>query len=250
MSSYILPIDEPEATYRLHIQRYDPDRARTPYRETFRIPWVRTMTVMEALEWLHDQGNYVAFRANCREFTCGSCAMLINGKPGLACDTLLTDNTRLEPLNRYPVLRDLVVDTSVVRKKWRELEPWPHVKISEPLRDVPKASLEGWHRAFARCIECYACLDACPASDAETSLYAGPMWMLQIGRARAHPLDGVNRLDQAMEQGVGRCVTCYECAEVCPVNISPIFEIHRLRRSVLIDRVKRLFLKRGRGEAD
>jgi succinate dehydrogenase/fumarate reductase iron-sulfur protein len=250
MSSYILPIDEPEATHLLHIHRYDPDRSPEPYWETFQVPWVRTMTVMEALEWLHDQGHYVAFRANCREFTCGSCVMLINGKPGLACDTAFSNNTRLEPLNRYPVQRDLVVSTSAVREKWRELEPWPHIETSEPLRDVPKASMEGWHRAFARCIECYACLDACPSSESDQSLFAGPMWMLQIGRARAHPLDGFNRLDQAVEQGVGRCVTCYECAEVCPVSISPILEIHKLRWSLLKERVKRLFSKPSRRESN
>jgi succinate dehydrogenase/fumarate reductase iron-sulfur protein len=244
MSAYILPIDPPEAIYTLHIQRYDPDRDTSPRWETFRIPWVRTMTVMEALEWLQDQGRYVAFRANCREFTCGSCAMLINGRPGLACDTPLVDNTRLQPLNRFPIRRDLVVDTTAVGEKWRELASWPHIRSPEPIENVPKASLQGWHRAFARCIECYACLDACPSSDSEAGLYAGPMWMVQIGRARAHPRDGVDRLEQAVKQGVGRCVSCYECAEVCPVRISPIFEIHLLRRSLLADRLKRLF-RRG-----
>jgi succinate dehydrogenase / fumarate reductase iron-sulfur subunit len=203
------------------------------------------MTVIEALEWLCDEGRYVAFRANCREFTCGSCAMLINGKPALACDTLLADNMRLEPLTRYPVKRDLVVDTSAVREQWKKLELWPQEKDSKPLDHVPASSLEGWHRAYARCIECYVCLDACPASDTESSRFAGPMWMLQIARARSHPRDRANRLDQAAAQGVGRCVSCFECANVCPVEISPIFEIQGLRWSLLVDRTKLWLSKIG-----
>lgn len=238
MSSYIPSIEQPERTYTLHIQRFDPDRDESPHWQSFRVPWVPTMTVVEALEWLCDEGHYVAFRANCREFTCGSCAMLIDGKPALACDTPLADRMRLEPLNRYAVKRDLVVDTSPVREKWRELALWPHRSSAEPLRNVPRSSLEAWHRSYARCIECYACLDACPASPADHSAFAGPMWMLQLARQRAHPLDGRERLGQAVSEGLGRCVGCYECVEVCPVGLSPVAEIQQLRREVIVDRVK------------
>jgi succinate dehydrogenase/fumarate reductase iron-sulfur protein len=240
MSSYIPPIENPEAVYRLHIYRTDRDGDRPPVSrwETFEIPWVVTMTVVEALEWLWDQGAYVAFRANCREFTCGSCAMLIDGKPGLACDTPFADGMRLEPLNRYPVKRDLVVDTTPVRAKWQELEIWPKNRSPDPIVSVPRETIEGWHRSFSRCIECYSCLEACPASPADHAMFAGPMWMLQIARARAHPRDGDDRLRQAVEQGIGSCVSCYECAEVCPVQISPASEIQRLRSAIAVDRVK------------
>lgn len=247
MSTYIPPIDKPEAVYTLRVHRFDPDRDQAPYWAAFQIPWVATMTVVEALEWLWDQGRYVGFRANCREFTCGSCAMLINGKPALACDTLLADNMDLEPLDRYPIMKDLVVDTSAVQAKWHELELWPQARTTEPVRAVPRAALDGWQRAFARCIECYACLDACPESVSDNSAFAGPMWMVQIARARAHPLDGVDRLRQAVEQGIGRCVSCYECANVCPVGVSPIEEIHRLRTAILVDRVRSWAAKVGIG---
>lgn len=245
MSTYIPPIDHPDAIYRLYIRRYDPDRDDIPHWDEFRVPWVPAMTVIQALEWLWDQGKYVAFRANCREFTCGSCAMLINGKQQLACDTLLEDNACLEPLRRYPVLKDLVVDTSTIRSKWQDLELWPHAKVRLPLQNVSRKSLEGWHRSYARCIECYACLDACPTSDSDTSAFAGPMWMLQIARAKAHPLDDHDRLGQVVAQGIGHCVSCYECADVCPVNLSPVSEIQTLRREVIVDGVKRWVRRLG-----
>jgi succinate dehydrogenase/fumarate reductase iron-sulfur protein len=239
VSSYLPPIPSPHKTATLQILRFDPDRDREPRWEEFQVPWVPTMTVIEALEWLADQGHYVAYRANCREFTCGSCGMRIDGRPALACDTPLGDRMRLEPLDRYRVKRDLVVDTSPVREKWRRLALWPHQASSEKLRDVPRSTLDGWHRSYARCIECYICLDACPASPSEQSPFAGPMWMLQIARQRAHPLDAVDRLAQAANEGLGRCVTCYECAEVCPVGLSPVAEIQQLRRDALWSRLRR-----------
>lgn len=251
MSSYIPPIDNPEAVYRLHIHRTDRDGDGPPLSrwETFVIPWVVTMTVVQALEWLWDQGKYVAFRANCREFTCGSCAMLINGKPGLACDTPLANDMRLEPLNRYPVKRDLVVDTTPVRDKWQELELWPKDRSPQPILDVPRETLEGWHRSYSRCIECYSCLAACPASPSDAAPFAGPMWMLQIARARAHPRDGDNRLRQAIDQGIGGCVSCYECANVCPVGLSPATEIQRLRGAIVVARVKQWASRIGLGSS-
>lgn len=247
MSSYIPPIDKPEAIYGLYIRRFDPGSETAPRWERFEIPWVVTMTVVEALEWLWDQGKYIAFRANCREFTCGSCAMLINGKPGLACDTPLADNMRLEPLSRYPVRKDLIVDTNAVREKWQELQLWPHTPPAGRLHDVPQQTFDDWHRTYARCIECYACLEACPASDSERSTFAGPMWMLQIARARAHPLDGADRLTQAVDAGMGACVSCYECADVCPVQLSPVIEIQRLRRGLFVDRLKTWAARLGLG---
>ena len=243
MSSYIPPIQS-QTTYKLIIERFDPDRNSVSQNETFDIPWVPTMTVIEALEWLCDQGIYIAFRANCREFTCGSCAMVINGRAGLACDTLFTNGTTLAPLKRYSVCRDLVVDQSPIRDKWIELQLWTDTnQKQDPINEVQPNTMEAWHKQYARCIECYACLEACPTSESDNSPFAGPMWMLQIGRARAHPLDNkkVDRVAQVMDQGAGRCVSCYECAEICPVSASPINEIQVLRRAAIWSRIKGLF---------
>ena len=104
MTCYLLPMGEPENIFQIHILRFNPETDREPHWETYSVPHVKTMTVMEALENLWDQGEYIAFRSNCKEFTCGSCSMIINGKPRLACDTLLEDGMRLEPLTRYPVI--------------------------------------------------------------------------------------------------------------------------------------------------
>lgn len=241
MTCYIPKITQPEGIYTIRIKRFNPDLDQKPYWAKYEVPFVKTMTVIEALEYLWDQGEYIAFRANCREFTCGSCAMLINGKPRLACDTLLENHMTIEPLSRYPVLKDLVVDTEKVIDKIKELIYWPDTDDREKEFKVTKRILENFSKIFSRCIECYCCLEACPASSSEESKFDGPMHLLQIARAGQHPLDKKNRIEQASERGIWACVSCFECAEVCPVNLSPGDEIAKLRRQGIQMNLLRLF---------
>ena len=241
MTCYLPPIVEPEAIYDVSILRFDPDVDAEPHWDNYKIPFVRTMTVIEGLEWLWDQGEYIAFRSNCREFTCGSCAMEINGKPALACDTLLEDGIRIEPMSRYPVLRDLVVGSSSVARRYKELRLWPECKHD---KDGKTCSTGDWtidwdvikryRETYSRCIECYSCLDACPASHSDRSQYYGPMYMLQLGRAMEHPADEADRVGQAARQsGMWLCINCYECATVCPMQLNPAEVVGRLRRKVM-----------------
>ena len=154
MTAYILDIDKPEAIYTIRIRRFNPDTDRQSHWETYEVPFVKTMTVIEALEYLWDQGEYIAFRANCREFTCGSCAMLINGKPMLACSTLLKDNMALEPLTRYPLVRDLVVDIGAVTEKLKQLQYWPVNDDQNGEFTVSRKVSQDFAAIYSRCIEC------------------------------------------------------------------------------------------------
>ncbi len=246
MTCYIQKIENPHAQYTVRIRRYNPEKDNKPYWKSYTVPFVETMTVIEALEYLWDQGEYIAFRANCREFTCGSCAMLINGTPKLACDTLFENNMVLEPLRRYQVIRDLVVDNNAVINKAKELTYWPEGEDRSPAFAVPVAIQQQYSEIFSRCIECYCCLEACPTSSSEESRFDGPMHLLHIARAHHHPLDALDRAAQASGRGLWACVSCFECAHVCPVNLSPGTEIVKLRREA----IKRTFLtllgKRGR----
>ena len=69
------------------------------------------------------------------------------------------------------------------------------------------------------------------------------MWMLQIARQSVHPYDGVDRLRQAEQNGLGECVSCFECARVCPMQLSPVSEIHKLRRDLAGRTVRRMFTR-------
>jgi len=233
MTCYIPSIDQPDDIYTIRIKRSDPEKKGGPEWVSYQVKFVKTMTVMEALEYLWDQGEYISFRANCREFTCGSCAMLINGKPRLACDTILENNMSLEPLSRFPVMKDLVVDTGTVKSKLKELKYWPVSQDRSREFNVAQRVLENFRTIFSRCIECYCCLEGCPASASEVSQFDGPMYLLQIARANLHPLDTMNRIRQASERGIWSCVSCFECSDVCPVDLSPGEEIAKLRRQAI-----------------
>ncbi|MBW1698933.1 MAG: succinate dehydrogenase/fumarate reductase iron-sulfur subunit [Deltaproteobacteria bacterium] len=239
MTAYIPDIKNPEAMYTVYIERFDPEKDEKPYLKRYTVPFVQTMTVMEALEYLWDQGEYIAFRANCREFTCGSCAMLINGKPRLACDTLFENNMRLEPLSRYARIKDLVVDTNEVKEKLKALRYWPESKNRKQTYRVTQDALDKFHRIYSRCIECYCCLEACPASSSERSGFDGPMHLLQIARAATHPLDTLDRTRQASEHGIWSCVSCFECAGVCPMELSPGTVIAELRKRAVKEMILR-----------
>ena len=250
MACYLLPIDNPENTYSLHVLRFNPETDEKARWVTYRVPHVPTMTVIEALEYLWDQGEYIAFRSNCREFTCGSCAMLINGKPRLACDTLLRDGMRLEPLSRYRVLRDLVVENSVAKDRLKELKYWPVREEGKTTFSVPLATMLDYGKIYSRCIECKSCLEVCPASSHEDSKFIGPMYALLLGRVAKHPLDSLDRINQAsMECGIWACVSCYECADVCPVNLNPGKEVTKFRRRAISHAVlQRLGFKKGKSQ--
>ena len=253
MTCYLPPIDKPDAIYTIHIKRFDPEKDQEPHWESYQIPFVRTMTVIESLEYLWDQGEYIAFRSNCREFTCGSCAMEIDGKPALACDTLLQDGIRIEPMSRFPLIKDLVVDISNVPERYKELKLWPECKHREPVNnDTPPLPasdevIQHYRETFSRCIECYSCLDACPQSDSDESPYYGPLYMLQLARVAEHPIDELDRVRQSADSGIWLCVNCYECANVCPMNLSPATIINQMRAKVI--RRPDLLLRKRKKEA-
>lgn len=234
MSCYLFPIKKPEAIYTIKVRRFDPESGKESYWATYQVPYVATMTVIEALEYMWDNGKYISFRANCREFTCGSCAMIINGEPKLACNTLLENNMTLEPLTRYPLIKDLVVDTSRVKEKIRDIKYWPETGDRERDFTVTKEVSEDWHEIYSRCIECYCCLEVCPMSSSEESKFDGPMHMLHLARAGRHPLDSADRVKQASKRGIWACVSCFECANVCPVHLSPGTVVAKLRRQNIL----------------
>ena len=231
---WIAPIDKPEKIIELKVFRFDPSKDNKPKYKEYKIPWVRTMTVIEALETLWNTGIYVAFRSNCREFTCGSCAMLINGKPKLACKTLVEDGMVLEPLSKFPVVKDLIVDTSKIAKRFNALKLYPQRYLPTPEKiKVSKNIQKDYTDIYTRCIECYTCLEVCPVLKQSWDDYAGPMFMLQLARLHKHPYDQTDRIKDALTSGLFNCTTCHTCTENCPIELDiPNGVIAKLRRQV------------------
>ncbi|MBI4906525.1 MAG: succinate dehydrogenase/fumarate reductase iron-sulfur subunit [Acidobacteria bacterium] len=202
------------------------------------------MTVLDALFQIqreHDET--LSFRCACRVGMCGTCAMSINGVPGLACKTrpkeLGKGVLRLAPLPHLPVIRDLVVSLDPFFKQWKEVLPaFRPADANAKTPAVIPASSE-FAQAIPRkrdCITCGACFAACGVK-ATSGEYLGPAALNRAFLRILDPRDGakkerVERIN-AERSGVWRCHTQFNCGAVCPKKINLTDTITRLKRGLL-----------------
>jgi succinate dehydrogenase / fumarate reductase iron-sulfur subunit len=174
------------------------------------------------------QASDLAVRWNCKAGKCGSCSAEINGMPRLLCMTRMSTFTEDEtitvtPMRAFPVIRDLVTDVSYNYQKAREVPafaPPPGLKPGEYRMqqvDVERS------QEFRKCIECFLCQDTCHVirdHEENKEAFAGPRFLMRIGELDMHPLDNLDRKDQAQERfGLGMCNITKCCTEVCPEHI-------------------------------
>ena len=154
----------------IEILRYRPEQDNEPWMQTFQVPYLKEMSLLDALQYIKDQlDSTLSFRWSCRMAICGSCGMMVNGIPKLGCKTFLRDylpgKMKIEPLNNFPIERDLVVDMSDFIEKLESIKPY--IIPSEPRNlcdgeyiQTP-ADMAKYHQ-FSMCINCGLCYAACP----------------------------------------------------------------------------------------
>ncbi len=177
--------------------------------------------VLEVLQKIHDEIDpSLSFRSSCKAGQCGSCAVLVNSEPKLACMTEAFDGMEIKPLN-LPVIQDLTVDLipginqipRITTDNEAGLPTHEEIQAIKPLRD---------------CIECFSCISVCPACD--VTAFTGPAAMRGFMRIALDPRDSANRIGKAIEDGLFTCTSCGKCLEVCPKNIEiPGKAIEKLR---------------------
>lgn len=180
----------------------------------------------------------LAFRVACRAAMCGSCAIRVDGRERLACETplaLVGATVRLEPLRNLPVIRDLVVDLDPFFERYGRIHPEfrPHVGATEPARLT--VAERGIVDRTINCISCGACHSACDL------VGLNPDFLGPAALARAWALAGDKRdrdpearLDVAAgPDGVWRCHTMGACTVVCPKEVAPTLAIQALRLRAL-----------------
>ena len=160
-------------------------------------------------DWLADVNatvldfNRIAIECSCLEGRCGACALRVNSRPALACRVKLRDAVKnneiiLEPLKKFPVLKDLVVDRSQMHRQMLELKLWPR-GMAECAQDLRiEASM---------CLLCGCCLDTCPRYG--TGTFPGPAAIVQA-YASGKPLSAVT---------ISTCLRDFSCMHVCPAGI-------------------------------
>jgi succinate dehydrogenase / fumarate reductase iron-sulfur subunit len=176
----------------------------------------------------HKPTTPVAWEASCLEEVCGSCTMLVNGRPRQSCavlvDRLGDGPVVLEPLTKFPVVRDLIVDRAPMFDALKRLKAWIPIDGSYDLGPGPR--IPEAQRAiayeFSRCMTCGCCMEACPQYH-DGSDFIGPAPIAQVRLLNEHPTGRMNaheRLDAIMGRGgIAECGNAQNCVEACPKDI-------------------------------
>jgi succinate dehydrogenase iron-sulfur subunit len=222
---------------RFNIYRYDPDKDARPYMKAYELALEPTdRMLLDALVKIKAQDDALAFRRSCREGVCGSDAMNINGKNGLACITKLADlpaQVTLRPLPGLPVVRDLIVDMTQFFKQYESIRPYLINDAPAPERErlqSPEAreALNGLYE----CILCACCSTACPSFWWNPDKFVGPAGLLQAYRFIADTRDRATaaRLDDLEDPyRLFRCHSIMNCVDVCPKNLNPTQAIGKIK---------------------
>ncbi len=230
----------------LRVLRYNPqDPHATPAFQSYFLEEADAMTLFIALNEIREQQDpSLQFDFVCRAGICGSCGMLINGKPGLACRTLTADLPALVVLAPLPGF-ELIADLSVNTGKWmramsERLETWLHMDDPEPdidaLEPVMDPDLAEEIYELERCIECGCCIAACGTVQMRED-FAGAVGLNKLARMRLDPRD--TRSDAEFyelvgdENGVFGCMSLLGCEDSCPKDLPLATQIAWLRRRML-----------------
>jgi fumarate reductase iron-sulfur subunit len=242
-----IPLRHAARTLQIQVLRHNPrDPASVPHLQTFEVEEADTMTLFIALSEIRErQDPSLQFDFVCRAGICGSCGMIINGRPGLACRTLtrdLPDRITLAPLPAFELVGDLSVNTGTwMRGMSEQLETWVHSKGLESLdinamEQVMEPALAEQIYELERCIECGCCVAACGTAQMRED-FVGAVGLNQITRFRLDPRD--ERTDAEFyelvgdESGVFGCMTLLGCEDMCPKDLPLATQIAFLRRRMV-----------------
>jgi succinate dehydrogenase / fumarate reductase iron-sulfur subunit len=222
---------------RFRVFRYDPDKDAKPYMKDYDVrldPHDRML--LDALIRIKEQDDGLSLRRSCREGVCGSDAMNINGKNGLACITKLADlkePVELRPLPGLPVIRDLIVDMTQFFKQYHSIRPYlvndepaPEKERLQSPKD--REELDGLYE----CILCACCSTSCPSFWWNPDKFVGPAGLLQAYRFIADSRDQATseRLDNLEDPyRLFRCHSIMNCVDVCPKNLNPTRAIGKIK---------------------
>lgn len=223
-------------TVTLRVKRSENDRF-----DSFVVPVEKWTTVLECILYAkHNQDHSIAVRYSCRQATCGSCGMKINGKPSLACFTkaseIKSDTITVEPMGNFPVIRDLAVKFDKLFANHTKIRPFLDAEKMSPDHERLQTPEElDKFIQFANCIKCGLCNSACPTM-ATDATFMGPQALAQAYRYVADSRDkGKDERLRIVDDshGIWRCHFAGSCSQVCPKGVDPAMGIQLLRGYML-----------------
>lgn len=226
------------------IYRYNPETDEHPYMSNYELDMeAGDMMLLDALLLIREQDDSLGLRKSCREGVCGSDAMNINGRNGLACITKLStlkQPIELRPLPGLPVIRDLIVDMTQFFKQYHSIKPYlvnndPPPETERLQSPLQRVELDGLYE----CILCACCTTACPSFWWNPDKFVGPAGLLQAYRFIVDSRDQATseRLDNLEDPyRLFRCHSIMNCVDVCPKGLNP---------TAAIGKIKALMVKRA-----
>ena len=239
------------------VLRFNPDKDKKPYMQTFPIPAPKGMTVLEGLFYIKENLDAsLVWRSSCRMGICGSCGMFINGFPRLAChtqiDELKSNEIQIKPMPNYDILKDLIPDLKPLIDKHKYVHPYLIRKEKKDIEELKgeffqtEQELENYIQ-FSFCIKCGLCMAACPTLATDDD-YLGPQPMGQLFRYNTDTRDEGSQVRFDLIDTPGgpwKCHFAGACSDVCPKGVDPAFAIQLLKKDMLLHKLKIKRKKKG-----
>ena len=238
-------------TLTFQILRYNPlDTSSAPRMQRYQLEEADSMTLFIALNEIREkQDASLQFDFVCRAGICGSCGMMINGRPGLACRTLTEQvgpEITLAPLPVFELIGDLSVNTGKwMRHMSERLATWVHMKTAEVdltrIEEAMDPALAEQIYLLDRCIECGCCVAACGTARMRED-FVGAVGLNRLARFRLDPRD--TRTDAIYyeligdDAGVFGCMSLLACHDLCPKDLPLQTQIAFMRRKMITQGLK------------
>jgi len=220
-----------------------------PYRPGMNITSLLGEIAAEPITASGETTTAIAYDANCLEEICGSCAMLINGRARMACSALvdkLEQPITLAPLSKFPVVRDLAVDRSVLFQNLKAVKAWVPIDGSYDLGAGPRQfpQIQEQRYPLSNCISCTICMEVCPQFNDSTN-FVGAATIAQVKLFNMDPAGSVLKEERlralAGDGGVQECGMAQNCVAACPKQLPLIEAISDVSRDVVIQQIKDFF---------
>src|ERR1700678_509603 len=247
-----------DSTIKVSIKRQStPDAKATT--ETFAIPYRPNMNITSLLGEIALNPTTISgqpttpipYDSNCLEEICGSCAMLINGKAMMACSGVVDkveEPITLAPLSKFPVVRDLAVDRSVLFENLKAVKAWVPIDGTYDLGQGPRQfpQVQEQRYPLSNCISCTICMEVCPQFNDSTS-FVGAATIAQVKLFNMDSAGAELQEEQlralAGDGGVQECGMAQNCVAACPKQLPLIEAISDVSRDVVVQQVKDLFAR-------
>lgn len=233
-----------ERQIHLEVLRYNPETDLEPRMQSYTVPCLNEWVVLDALNYVKDNlDTTLSYRWSCHMAVCGSCGMMINGEPKLACKAFIheyPDTIRVEPLMHFPIERDLVTVVEDFIAKFTSVKPYLIPKEDKAVsageyKQSPAELLT--FKQYTLCINCMLCYAACPQYGLIPE-FLGPAAITMAHRYNQDSRDGGRNQRQeiiAAPEGVWECSFVGACSEVCPKHVDPAGALQQVKVASTID---------------